>query len=73
MERDILNVDGKDYFLIVSIEGYYYFAGVENQNDFFVKKKEIVDNEEYFVSLDSIDELNKAMEIFSKHWRDNKK
>lgn len=70
--KTIILDDGIEYYLAdeVKIENdtYYFLTNMQDNKDLCVRKKEMVDGEEYLCTLDSIDELNKALTALkSKH------
>lgn len=69
-ELNILNVNGKDYFLMDTLNGkniYYYFSNIKDANDILVLK----DQGENFVSLDSNMERDYALSLFYEKYKDS--
>lgn len=69
VEMNVLNIDGKDYFLMDCLVGknaYYYFSNIKDANDIVVLKEQ-GDN---FVSLGSQMELDAAFSLFYEKYKD---
>ena len=69
VEMNVLQVNGKDYFLMDSIIGkntYYYFSNIKDANDIMVLKEQ-GDN---FISLDSNSERDYAFSLFYEKHKD---
>ena len=60
---DVINVDGKDFFLIDTVDSYVFYAEEANPENFLVLKEvSVSDNgEKYIVSLDDDHEFEKAI------------
>lgn len=59
-----LEIDGKDFILIETIEKYNFFAEENNPENICILKELEEDNETYYVSLDSDDELDEAFILY---------
>ena len=76
VEVETTELNGKEYFLIDEIETikttYYYYGGIDNPTDIQVLKKVMENNEEYYQSVDTENELIKAYALYyEKHKNDN--
>ena len=76
IEVETTEINGKEYFLVDEIETlsttYYFYYGIDDENDIQVLKKEIEENEEYYKSVDKENELIQAYALFyEKHKDDN--
>lgn len=60
--------DGNDYFvteeIIINGVKYIYLSKENDVGDFAIRKINIINNEEYLVSLDNTEEFNKALQEF---------
>lgn len=71
VDNSVLKEDGKIYLVIDKIENgnvsYVYLANEEDENDFFIRK-EIIEEDEtrYLVSLDNEEEFDKALQLFQE-------
>ena len=67
---DVINTEGKDFFLIDTVDSYVFYAEEANPENFLVLK-EISDNgEKYIVSLDDNQEFEKAISLYYQKFRD---
>lgn len=67
---DVINIEGKDFFLIDTVDSYVFYAEEANPENFLVLK-EISDNgEKYIVSLDDNQEFEKAISLYYQKFRD---
>lgn len=67
---DVINIKGKDFFLIDTVDSYVFYAEEANPENFLVLK-EISDNgEKYIVSLDDNQEFEKAISLYYQKFRD---
>ena len=71
VDNSVLKEDGKIYLVIDKIENndysYVYLSNEEDENDFFIRKEVIEEDEtRYLVSLDNEEEFNKALELFQE-------
>ena len=67
---DVINIEGKDFFLIDTVDSYVFYAEEANPENFLVLK-EISDNgEKYIVSLDDNQEFEKAISLYYQRFRD---
>ena len=72
---NILNIQGKDCYLVDSIENngnvYHYFSNLKDENDVYVLKDKMVDGEECFVAVSQIELLDALNLFYEKHKDDN--
>ena len=67
---DVIDVDGKNFFLVDTVDSYIFYAEETNPENFLVLK-EINDNgENYIVSLDDDHEFEKAVSLYYEKFRD---
>ena len=67
---DVIDVDGKDFFLVDTLDNYVFYAEEDNPENFLILK-EINDNgEDYIVSLDDDLEYDKAISLYYEKFRD---
>ena len=67
---DVINIEGKDFFLIDTVDSYVFYAEEANPENFLVLK-EISDNgEKYIVSLDDNQKIEKAISLYYQKFRD---
>lgn len=69
VEIQILNINGKDYFLLDTLgdgNTYYYFSNLKDTSDVVVLK----DQETNFASIEDKNELNYAFSLFYDKYRD---
>ena len=67
---DVINIEGKDFFLIDTVDSYVFYAEEANPENFLVLK-EISDNgEKYIVSLDDNQKFEKAISLYYQKFRD---
>ena len=69
VDLNIVEIDGKDYFEIESIQGkkdlYYYYGNENDPEDFKIFKLEKENNEEYLADL-SYAEIDEAFKLFNE-------
>ena len=61
---DVLELDGKDFILIDTVDKYSFFAEENNPENICIFKDSIEDGEEYYVPLDSDEEIDKAFILY---------
>ncbi|MBQ6494450.1 MAG: DUF1292 domain-containing protein [Bacilli bacterium] len=64
----VIELEGKDYFLVSEINNYVYYAEEANPKNFIILKEIIDDDEEYIVSLDDDKEYDKALALFYERY-----
>ena len=62
---NVIDIDGKDFFLIDVIDKYNFFAEVNNSANICILKEDIIDGEEYLINLERF-EVDKALMLFYK-------
>ena len=67
---NVIDIDGKDYFLVSTIDKYVFYVEESNPKNFMVLKEVISNGEEYIVSLDDDFELNKALSMYYERYGD---
>lgn len=70
--KTIVLEDGIKYFLLDELDidnnKYYFLANMNDYKDIVIRKQEIEDGKEYLVTLDSEEEVTKALAVFAhKH------
>ena len=69
-EIEIIELDGKTYIVAdeITIEGikYVYLSNEKDNLDFLIQKISIENDIEYLNKLDSAEEFNKALQVFTK-------
>lgn len=66
MDVDTIIIDDTKYMLVSKIDGYVYLANVENPKDFIIQKEIAKDNEKYLMPIETREEFDKALELFTK-------
>lgn len=61
---DMINVEGKDFFLVDTLDKYNYFAEINNPENVCIMKTAQEDGEEVYISLDSEEEIDKALVLY---------
>lgn len=61
---DVLELDGKDFILIDTVDKYSFFAEENNPENICIFKDSIEDGEEYYAPLDSDEEIDKAFILY---------
>lgn len=68
--KKVILDSGVEYIIVDEIEienkKYVYLANENDEKDFCIRKSIIENNEEFFVGLDSKEEFEKALIIFTK-------
>ncbi len=70
MEKDVItvNIKGTDYIVLDEIKikdiTYVYLVNENDENDFFINKVIIKNDEEYITGLDSEEEAKTAMQAY---------
>lgn len=64
----VIELEGKDFFLVSEIENYVYYAEEANPKNFIILKEIIDGEEEYIVSLDDDLEYDKALALFYERY-----
>ena len=70
MEKDVItvNIKGTDYIVLDEIKikdiTYVYLVNENDENDFFINKVIIKNDEEYITGLDSEEEAKAAMQAY---------
>lgn len=76
VEVDVIEFDGKDYFLIDSIldqgNTYRFFANEQDNQDLLVMKDVEQDGEIIYKTIDSDYEFNYALSLFYKKYGESK-
>ena len=71
-ELKIIEIEGKKCFLVDSLVGngitYRYFSELKKDGEVYILKDELKDGEEYFVSLDTDEELDYAFRLFNEKY-----
>ena len=62
--------DNSDYIIIDKIDNYVYLTKEEERDFFAIRKIEFEKNEEYLCGLDSDEEFDKALELFTNKYKD---
>ena len=60
-ERETIDVDGKDFFIVDSIDEYYFLSEIENPTNILVFKEK-----EDFLESVPIEEAEKALHLYYK-------
>ena len=64
LTMNVLEIDGKDFVLIETIDKYNFFVEETNTENICILKEEIEDGETYYVSLEDEDEIDKAFILY---------
>lgn len=67
---DVIEIDGKEFFLVNTVDKYSFFAEVGNTSNVYVLKEVIEDGESYLVSLDNTHELEQAFLLYNEKYGD---
>lgn len=74
IEIDVIDLDGKRYFLVDTLAGeknfYYYFSNLEDNKDIKLLKVEKEGEEEFFVSIDDAAEIDYAFSLFYEKYKE---
>lgn len=68
---DVIEIDGKEFCLVDSIDQYNFFVQMDNSDNIYVLKEVTENGEEFYKSLDNDDEINKALVMYYEKY--NKK
>lgn len=69
-ELEIITIGSKDYAVIDEIENYVFLSNIDNELDVMVRKSIKEKDKEKLVALDTEEEFNKAMILFTKKNKD---
>lgn len=68
-------IDGIEYCLVDTLENrgknYYYFVNEKNSNDVQVLTDAVKDGKEFFVSIESDNEFDRALSLFYEKYKDS--
>ena len=64
IETSVVEIDGKEFFLLNTLDKYMFYVDKDNPEDFYIFKEVNVDGEEYIVSLDDEDEYDNALDMY---------
>lgn len=67
---EVIEVDGKEYFLVNTVDIYKYYAYEKDPKDFLILKEITDEGEEYIVSLDDDKEYEKALAMYYEKYGD---
>lgn len=67
---DVVEIDGKEFFLVNTVGKYSFFAEVGNTSNVYVLKEVTEDGENYLVSLDNTHELEQAFLLYNEKYED---
>ena len=67
---EVIDVDGKEYFLVNTVDIYKYYACEKDPKDFLILKEIVDEGEEYIVSLDDDKEYDKALAMYYEKFGD---
>lgn len=63
ISMNVLEIDGKDFVLIETVDKYNFFVEQDNVENICVLKEVIEDNESFFVEIED-DEFDKAFSLY---------
>lgn len=63
-ELEYVTLEGKNYVILKSINEYVYLVNSVNVSDFFILRRESMDNFDNLVNLRSKEEFDKASSLF---------
>ena len=63
ISMNVLEIDGKDFVLIETVDKYNFFVEQDNIENICVLKEVIEDNESFFVEIED-DEFDKAFSLY---------
>ena len=66
IDVDTIEIDGTKYVVIGRIDNYVYLSNPDDPKDFMIKKEVEKDGEKYLDPIETREEFNKALELFSK-------
>lgn len=61
---EVLELDGKDFILIDTVDKYSFFVEENNPENICIFKEGIENGEEYYLPLDSDEEVDKAFILY---------
>ncbi len=64
IETSVVEIDGKEFFLLNTLDKYMFYVDKDNPEDFYIFKEVNVDGEGYIVSLDDEDEYDNALDMY---------
>ena len=70
IETSVVEIDGKEFFLLNTLDKYMFYVDKDNPEDFYIFKEVNVDGEEYIVSLDDEDEYDNALDMYYEKYGD---
>lgn len=74
IEIEVYTINGEEYLLLdkktIDNNIYYYLSNKNKENDFMLRKEDKADSN-YFVPLDSEDEVKKVLTVFAKEQLDD--
>lgn len=65
---DTLEIDGKEFILIDTIDEYNYFIEENNPDNLCILKKTVKNGENLYVSLENDIEIDKAISMYAKKY-----
>ena len=68
-EVNVMNIDGKEFFLVDVIDKYHYFSETANPENICILKEKYENDEMYLVSLKDV-EVDKALLLYGKKYED---
>ena len=70
-EMDFVTLeDDTNYIIIDKIDNYVYLTKEEEKDFFAIRKVEFENEDEYFCGLDSDEEFDKALALFTNKYKD---
>ena len=66
IEVDTIEIDGTKYDVIGRIDNYVYLSNPDDPKDFMIKKETEKDGEKYLSPIETREEFDKALALFSK-------
>ena len=67
---EVIDVDGKEFFLVDTVDKYVFYAEEANPENFLILKEVNDGGEDYIVSLDDDSEYEKAISLYYEKYRD---
>ncbi len=68
---DVIEIDGKEFCLVDSINQYNFFVQMDNSDNIYVLKEVTENGEEFYKSLENDEEVDKALVMYYEKY--NKK
>ena len=68
---DVIEIDGKEFCLVDSIDQYNFFVQMDNADNIYVLKEVTENGEEFYKSLENDEEVDKALVMYYEKY--NKK